>query len=72
MCEICSELTTKTPERRHSHRYVFIVNFEQISHISGVSIFDFEHVNASWVVYSIGILGNNKGWSTSFELIESN
>ena len=31
--EICSKLTIKTPERRHSHRYgVFIVNFEQILH----------------------------------------
>ena len=31
MCEICSKLTIKTTERRSS--VVFIVNFEQISHI---------------------------------------
>ena len=33
-CEICSKLTTKTPER-HQWRYsgVFIVNFEHISHL---------------------------------------
>ena len=32
MCEICSKLTIKTPERRHSRRYgVFIVNFEQVN-----------------------------------------
>ena len=34
MCEIYSELTIKTPERRHRRRSgVFVVNFEQISHI---------------------------------------
>ena len=34
LCEICSELTIKTPERRQWRRStVFIVNFEQISHI---------------------------------------
>ena len=32
-CEICSELTINTPERRHWRRSpVFIVNFEHISH----------------------------------------
>ena len=32
--EICSELTIKTPERRHWRRFgVFIVNFEHISYI---------------------------------------
>ena len=31
MCEICSKLTIKTPERRPSG--VFIVNFEHISHL---------------------------------------
>ena len=31
--EICSKLTTKTPERQHWRRLaVFIVNFEHISH----------------------------------------
>ena len=29
-CEICSKLTVKTPERC---QYVFIVNFEHISHL---------------------------------------
>ena len=32
-CEVCSELTTKTPERRHCRSGVFIVNFEHISHL---------------------------------------
>ena len=33
MCEICSKLTIKTPERRQWHRPgVFIVIFEHISH----------------------------------------
>ena len=33
-CEICSELTIKTPERRHWCRSgVFIINFEHISHL---------------------------------------
>ena len=32
-CEMCSMLTTKTPERYQLHRSdVFIVNFERISH----------------------------------------
>ena len=34
MCEICSKLKAKTPERRHRrHSGFFIVKFEQISHI---------------------------------------
>ena len=38
-------------ERRQWRRSViFIFNFEQISHCSGVSIIDFEQVNAGWVV----------------------
>ena len=33
-CEICSQLTIKTPERRQWRRYsVFIVNFDHISHL---------------------------------------
>ena len=33
-CEICPKLTIKTPERRHYRLSgVFIVNFEQISHL---------------------------------------
>ena len=33
-CEISSELTIKTPERRQSHRSgIFIVNFEHISQL---------------------------------------
>ena len=35
MCEICSKLAIKTPERHHRrHSGVFIVNFQQISHIA--------------------------------------
>ena len=33
---------------------VFIVNFEQISHF-GISIVDFEEVNAGWVEYELQI-----------------
>ena len=48
--EICSKLTTKTPERRHWRRPgVFIVNFEHISHLVLVSIVNFEQLNADWV-----------------------
>ena len=32
-CEICSELTINTPERRQRRSGVFIVNFEHISHL---------------------------------------
>ena len=33
MCEICSKLAIKIPERRHRRRSgIFIVNFEHISH----------------------------------------
>ena len=51
-CEICSELTIKTSERRHWHRSgVFIVNFEYISHLvlSSVSVVNFEQVIANWI-----------------------
>ena len=35
MCEICSKLAIKTPERHHwRHSGVFIVNFQQTSHIA--------------------------------------
>ena len=35
MCEICSKLTIKTLKRRQLRRpSVFIVNFEQVSHIA--------------------------------------
>ena len=35
MREICSKLKIKTPEQRHQRRSgVFIVNFDQISHIA--------------------------------------
>ena len=34
VCETCSKLTTKTPEKGHRGRSgVFIVNFEHISHL---------------------------------------
>ena len=33
-CEICSELTIKSPERRHwRHSVVYFVNYEHISHL---------------------------------------
>ena len=47
MCEICSRLNKKTPERLQLRcSDVFIVNFE---HISSVSVIDFEQVNIWWV-----------------------
>ena len=43
------KLSIKTPERRHWCRSdVFIVNFEQILHCSGVAIVNFEQVNVGW------------------------
>ena len=39
MCEICSKLTIKTPERHRRRSGVFIVNCEQISHIVLVFLF---------------------------------
>ena len=39
MCEICSQLTIKTPERRH---------WRHFTHCSGASIVDFRQVNAGW------------------------
>ena len=42
VCEICSNLTIKTPGRRHWRRSNEYINFEQIS---AVPIFDFEQVN---------------------------
>ena len=40
MCEICSRLTIKTPERQQRGLSgVFIVNFEHISYMSHVSHF---------------------------------
>ena len=55
MCEICSKLTKKTPERRQWRRTgIFIVNCEQISHIILVnSVADFEYVNAWRVICTI-------------------
>ena len=56
--EIYSELTIKTPERRHEPRSgVFIVNFEHISHpFSHVSIVDFEQVNGGWDINLVSFL----------------
>ena len=49
MCEVFSKLAIKTPEGCHWRRSgVFNVNYEQISQCSGVSIVDFEIVNAGW------------------------
>ena len=46
-CEICSKLTTKTPEGSQWRRsHVFIVNFEHISFFS-VSVADYKQVNVS-------------------------
>ena len=53
MCETCSKLTIKTFVNV-VRSAVFIVNFEQISHF-GISIVDFEEVNAGWVEYELQI-----------------
>ena len=46
-CEICTELTIKTPERRQWRRSaVLIVNFEHTSHLALVLLY----VNADWVL----------------------
>ena len=48
MCEICSNLTVETPEWRQWHHYgVFVVNYEQISHI--VLLFQLLTLNNGWV-----------------------
>ena len=51
MCEICSKLTIKTPERRHRHRFwcLYCELWTDITHCSCVFIVDFEQVNAGWV-----------------------
>ena len=50
MCKICSKLTIKIPERRHSDPV--IVSFKQISHIFyGISIVEFEQVKVDWASY---------------------
>ena len=46
MCKIVSKLTIKRPERRLSGD--FMVNLDQISYISGISVVDFKQVNADW------------------------
>ena len=48
--KICSNLTIKAPERRERRQSVFIVKSESFTHCYGVSIVDFEQVNAGWVV----------------------
>ena len=47
---MCSKLTIKTPERRHSHHSgVFMVNLGHITHLfSSVSVVDFEQINVRW------------------------
>ena len=48
MCEICSELTIKTPDQHHRYcSSVFIVNLEQISY---TVIVELEQVNADWEI----------------------
>ena len=51
-CEICSNLTIKTPGGRQWRcSGVFIVNFEPTC--SSVSIANFEQVNASWELTAV-------------------
>ena len=46
MCEICSKLTIKTPERRQATLMLYICT--QFVHCSSVFIIDFEQVNTNW------------------------
>ena len=46
MCEICSKLIIKTPERRQATLILYICT--QFVHCSSVFIIDFEQVNTSW------------------------
>ena len=56
-CEICPKLTITTPERRHWRRSgIFIVNFERISYLFIVFLFEFEQVNVSWVLTFFALL----------------
>ena len=50
-CEICSNVTIKTPEQRHWYSSGdFIVNFEHTLHLALVLLFSiFEQVNTGWV-----------------------
>ena len=48
-CEICSELTIKTPERRHWRRFgVIIVNWAYFSAFPSISIVASRQVNVCW------------------------
>ena len=62
MCEICSNLTIKTSERRQRSRSVaFIVNFEQISQIVLVfRLFDFEHLLKKSLMENFSFCAVNK------------
>ena len=73
-CEICSNLTIETPERRRFG--VFTVNFEHISHLfSSVLKIDFEQVNISWevkmVYYTLLRLNTYKSSATFHEAFHS-
>ena len=51
MYEICSKLTKATERRLRRRSGIFIVDFEQVFRdCSDVSIVDFKHVNANWVL----------------------
>ena len=51
MCEICSKLTIKTPEGRKLTSFwcFYCWLWTNLSYCSGVSIVDFEYVNATWL-----------------------
>ena len=67
-CEICSQLTIKTPERRHQRRSgVFIVNFKHRP-FSFVSIVNFEQVNACQLQFSPGKRLQKKKMDSSLSL----
>ena len=48
-CQICSKSFIKTREQRRRRSGVFIVNFEYISHLFLLSLFNnFEQVTITW------------------------
>ena len=69
MCKTCSKLTIKAPERRHWRRSgVFIVNFEQVLHTVLVFlVFDFEKINAIWILTLLKFLFTWKKLATNFK-----
>ena len=48
MCEICSKLTINTPDVIDVVMVSLLLTLNNFTHCSGVTIVDFEQVNAGW------------------------